>query len=174
MHTLPPELDPRYIATRTDGNSTVFFSINSPLSNHHPAKMIIEGKEYSCNEQFYFSKRAEVMGDEVAQGRVMKQTNPREMLKEGRRAINHNPELDMEKAEYSIMAWGVREKFTQNEHLKDFLLDTHLTSIGESSKSNTRWGTGLHLHDKDCFDTNRWSSNLLGEILVNQRELFLN
>jgi hypothetical protein len=174
LDKLPKELDPRYIATRTDGKATVFFSINSPLSNHHPAKMNVEGIDYSCNEQYYFAKRAEAMGDEVIQDRVMNQSSPREMLKHGRKAVNHKPELDIEKEEYKIMARGVKEQFSQNAQLKSFLLDTAGTSIGESSKSNTRWGTGLHLHHKDCFDTNRWATNLLGEILVLQRELFIN
>jgi hypothetical protein len=174
LHTLPKDLDPRYLATRTEGDTTIFFSINSPLSNHHPAQMSVDNVTYSCNEQFYFAKRAELMGDEEIQEKVMLQKNPREMLKYGRRAKNHHPELDLEKAEESIMARGIKEKFTQNEHLKTFLLETGQNFLGESSKANARWGTGLHLHHKDCFNRNRWAKNTLGELLKKQRDSFHN
>jgi hypothetical protein len=172
LHKLPADLDPRYIATRMEGETTIFFSINSPLSNHHPAKMTVDNVTYSCNEQFYFAKRAELLGDEDIQAKVMRQTNPREMLKYGRKAKNINLVVNMDREEERIMARGIREKFSQNNDLKTFLLDTNKNSIGESSKANPRWGTGFHLHQKDCFNTNKWKTNLLGELLVKQRDLF--
>ena len=95
---LPKDLDPRLIATKTDENVTIFFSINSPLSNHHLASMIVDKVTYSCNEQFYFAKRAEVMGDEVIQDRVMREDNPREMLKHGRKA-KQTTDVDLEREE---------------------------------------------------------------------------
>ena len=115
------------------------------------------------------------MGDDVIQDKVMRQTNPREMLKHGRRAtnFNHIPDNDLEREEERIMARGIRKKFTQNKDMRAFLMDT-APRIGESSKTNPRWGTGLHLHHKDCFNTNKWAKNLLGDLLVNQRTLFMN
>jgi ribA/ribD-fused uncharacterized protein len=173
MDKLPKDLDPRLLATRTEDDKTIFFSINSPLSNHHPAKMVVQGVHYHCNEQFYFGKRAELMGDDTIHERVMNLTNPREILKEGRKAQNHTNIKDLEKMEKEVMTWGIREKFQQNQELKDFLMQSG-QYIGESTSSSTRWGTGLHLHDAHAFDRNRWKSNLLGEILAEQRDLFLN
>ena len=175
MDKLPKELDPRLLATRTEGDTTIFFSINSPLSNHHPAKMTVENTQYLCNEQFYFGKRAELMGDDAVHGRVMSATNPRDMLKHGRKAHNFKniPAADLENMEKDVMTWGVREKFIQNPPLKDFLMGVE-ENIGESTKSSHRWGTGMHLHDRHAFNRNRWKSNLLGEIIMDQRNLFRN
>jgi hypothetical protein len=171
MDTLPGDLDPRYLATKTEGHCTIFFSINSPLSNHHPAKMIVENKKYLCNEQFYFAKRAEIMGDQTIQNRVMELDNPRDMLREGRKAKNLN-DVNLEQEEIRIMKWGIREKFSQNQKLKDFLMETTGNKIGESSKASRRWGTGFHLSHKNAFNQNLWATNTLGEMLEEQRELF--
>jgi hypothetical protein len=172
LDRLPQDLDPRYLATRTDGNSTIFFSINSPLSNHHPAKMVIDNATYSCNEQWYFAKRAEVMGDDHIHNKVMSEKNPREMLKHGRRAHNHTG-VNIEQEEIKIMTRGVKEKFSQHPSLKAFLMATKQTRIGESCK-NSRWGTGLHLFHKDAFNQNLWctTGNKMGDILQEQRDLF--
>jgi hypothetical protein len=174
LDKLPPELDPVLLATRTENNVTIFFSINSPLSNHHPANMKVDNVSYSCSEQFYFAKRAAFLGDDNIHHKVMRQVNPREMLRHGRKArnINHVEDADLEKEEIAIMKRGVKEKFSQNLPLKDFLLATQKNRIGESSKTNHYWGTGLHLHHKDAMDTNRWKLNHLGAILEEPRDSF--
>jgi hypothetical protein len=174
LDKLPTDLDPRYLATRSEGDVTIFFSINSPLSNHHPAKMNVEGVDYTCNEQFYFAQRAQAMGDDEVHNKVMQCTCPREMLRHGRKAKLHTTkqDLNLEKTEMEIMTRGVKEKFTQNPALKAFLMATQQNFIGESSKANSRWGTGLHLHHKQAFDRNIWAKNCLGELLKSQRDLF--
>ena len=174
LDRLPKELDPRLIATRTEGNTTIFFSINSPLSNHHPAKMTIDNKQFSCNEQYYFARRAELLGDESVQNKVMETDNPREMLRQGRRARNINNVKNVEALELAIMTRGVKEKFSQNKNLRDFLMATNQNAIGESTKASHYWGTGLALYDKKAFDRNLWKFNNLGEILMKQRDLFNN
>ena len=158
---------------RTEGDVTIFFTCNSPLSNHYPIKMTVDNKCFTSNEQFYFYKRAEVMGDETIQDRVMKTHDPREVLRHGRKARNYNA-INEEEEEIKIMKRGVKEKFSQNQALKDFLMATAQNYIGEASKSNTRWGTGLHLHHRNAFKRDHWAprGNQLGEILMAQRELF--
>ena len=170
LEKLPADLDPQYLATRSEGDVTVFFSMNSPLSNHHPAKMTVEGVKYCCNEQYYFANRARAMGDDEIHCKVMRADNPRVMLREGRKARLHT-EINLEKTELEIMTRGVKEKFTQNPFLKAFLMDTK-QYIGEASKSNRHWGVGIHLHHKNVFKRDLWASNNLGEILQNQKDLF--
>ena len=171
LDKLPKELDPRYLATRTEGDRTVFFSVNSPLSNHHPAKMTVDNVNYLCNEQYYFAQRAMAMGDDSVHCKVMKVKTPREMLREGRKARQHT-DINLEKVELDIMTRGVREKFTQNPDLKAFLMATNQNFIGEASKSNPHWGTGLHLHHKNTFNKDLWATNHLGQILMRQRGRF--
>jgi ribA/ribD-fused uncharacterized protein len=99
--------------------------------------------------------------------------NPREMLRHGRRARNLNNVKDVPAMELSVMTQGVKEKFSQNKDLRDFLMSTNENAIGESCKGS-RWGTGLAMHDKRAFDRNLWKDNDLGEILMRQRSLFQN
>ncbi len=49
LDKLPSELDPKHIATRTDGKVTAFFSSASPLSNFHPAKITNDNGTVSDN-----------------------------------------------------------------------------------------------------------------------------
>jgi hypothetical protein len=174
LDQLPDDLDPRLIATKTDGPTTIFFGQNSPLSNHHPSPMVVDSKEYSCNEQYYFGKRAEVLGDDSIHCKVMGATDPKAMLRHGRKAQNKNglTEAKIEEAEIQIMKRGAREKFGQNPALKEFLISTGQTRIGESSPSNKRWGTGYYLGHKDSFNTNLWHTNLLGDILQELRNSY--
>ena len=173
LDKLPEDLDPRYLATRSEGDVTIFFGNNSPLSNHHPANFTVLDQLYTCSEQFYFASRATLLGDEQAHGRVMDASDPRDMLKHGRRARNLNDVTlaDIEKEELVFMKQAIKEKFSQNPPLRAFLMATK-HRIGEGSKSNPHWGTGLHLHHKNAFNTNYWATNHLGAILEQQKELF--
>jgi hypothetical protein len=176
MKDLPEALDPRMIATRTQGDTTIFFGQNSPLSNHHSSPMVVENVGYACNEQFYFARRSQVLGDDIAHSRVMRADNPKEMLREGRKARNlaNLTDGDIEVAEKYIMTHGIREKFKQNPDLKDFLCNIKSSRIGESSPSNKRWGTGFYLAHKNAFKTDLWAENKLGEIILAQRNAYLN
>jgi hypothetical protein len=113
-----------------------------------------------------------MMGDQTIQARVMELDNPRDMLREGRKAKNLNNVKNLEIEEVRIMKWGIREKFSQNKKLKDFLMATNGNKIGESTKASRRWGTGFHMNDRKAFNQNLWASNILGELLEQQRELF--
>jgi hypothetical protein len=173
LHELPDDLDPRLIATKTQGNTTIFFGQNSPLSNHHPSPMIVDNIDYRCNEQYYFAMRAQQMGDDRIHYRVMAALDPKVMLREGRKAENKLG-IKVEDAEKKIMTRGVREKFDQNPALREFLLGTANTRIGESAASNKKWGTGFHLGHKDAFNTDLWADNMLGETIQEQRDRYNN
>lgn len=78
---------------------------------------------------------------------------------------SYQPEVWIERAkEYILQA--TRAKFDQNEHLADFLIETHPMQIGEASKNNI-WGIGLTLDATDAFDPSKWNlqGNLLGRTL---------
>ena len=171
LHTLPDDINIQPLYTKCEDGVTFFYRHRSPLSNHYLAKFTLEGVEYNCSEQYYFAQRAEDMGDDVIHGKVMAMTNPKEMLRHGRKAQNKKS-INVEEAEVKIMKRGVRETFDQNPALKDFLMSTNKTKIGESSPSNKKWGTGFYIGHKDCFNTNLWAENLLGEIIEQQRDLY--
>ena len=168
LHTLPPELNPAKAATQTIGDVTIFFTSQSPLSNHYMgAPFDIHGKKYSCTEQFYFSSKADAYGDNDAYKAVMKASNPAKMLQEGRKATNHTG-IEWEKLRYGKMLEGNLAKYNQNPEAREALRSTGTTKLGEASanKQSAFWNTGYSLFHKDRGNSNLWSGdNKMGEIL---------
>ena len=65
---------------------------------------------------------------------------------------------------------GVRQKFLQNQHLLDELLQTGNKTLVESSYDDV-WGTGIPLSNRNCLVKEQWKSfRILGRILMNIRE----
>lgn len=62
---------------------------------------------------------------------------------------------------------GLREKFSQNSVLKDYLCHTHPLVLGEASKNPT-WGLGMDLKDEEVLNQTKWipGGNLLGRCLM--------
>jgi ribA/ribD-fused uncharacterized protein len=64
----------------------------------------------------------------------------------------------------------ITEKFTQNENLKQFLLQTEDRLIGEASKDRF-WGTGEPLYSENVLNTTHWhGENHLGHLLMQLRD----
>ena len=62
---------------------------------------------------------------------------------------------------------GIKQKFEQNPHLKEVLMDTGNKTLVESCLDNV-WGTGKTLSDPDCL---KWRSiGILGRILMKVRD----
>ena len=65
---------------------------------------------------------------------------------------------------------GVKQKFLQNQHLLDELLQTGNKTLVESSYDDV-WGTGIPLSNRNCLVKEQWKSfGILGRILMNIRE----
>jgi hypothetical protein len=131
------------------------------------APMTIGEKQYCCNEQYYFSQKATKYGDDQAFRDIMKSEDPAEMMRIGRRAVNHN-KIDWKEFEVPVMTKANVEKFKQNEHVRAVLRATGTTTLGEASNNSSSgkfWGTGLPMSHKDRADTNKWQGNKMGEIL---------
>ena len=65
---------------------------------------------------------------------------------------------------------GVKQKFLQNQHLLDDLLQTGNKILVESSYDDV-WGTGIPLSNRNCLVKEHWKSfGILGRIQMNIRE----
>lgn len=67
---------------------------------------------------------------------------------------------------------GLKAKFEQNSHLKDFLMATGDRTIVEGSPGDTFWGAGLSIFDPRIWKTNTWmgtSENHMGKLLQETR-----
>ena len=67
------------------------------------------------------------------------------------------------------------EKFSQNEHLKQFLLNTGNKELVEGNPKDTHWACGLSIDDKNIWNKEKWTGeNQLGKILGKIRSAFQN
>ena len=65
---------------------------------------------------------------------------------------------------------GIRQKFMQNLHLRNYLLDTGTKTLVEASYDNVL-GTGKPLGSEDSLNPTKWkSTGILGRILMKIRD----
>ncbi|MBC7655301.1 MAG: DUF1768 domain-containing protein [Oligoflexus sp.] len=83
----------------------------------------------------------------------------------GRGVQNYNDDVWTQKRE-KIVLFGARLKFSQNEDLKQVLLNTGDTYMVEASRFDPIWSCGLTEYDAKKTDPTKWPGlNLLGKVL---------
>jgi ribA/ribD-fused uncharacterized protein len=83
----------------------------------------------------------------------------------GREVKNYDDAVWSEKRA-KVVLFGARLKFTQNEDLKQILLNTGDTLMCEASKYDKVWGCGLSEYDAKRTPPEKWPGlNLLGHVL---------
>jgi ribA/ribD-fused uncharacterized protein len=148
---------------------TFFYKTANPFSQWHKSKFIVDGMEFNCAEQYMMYKKAMLFNDTQRAELIMKKKDPREQKALGREV---NIDIDVWNRErFDIVYQGNYAKFTQNENLKKYLLDTAGTTLVEASPTDTVWGIGMSEEDPDRLDRSKWKgTNLLGEVLTKLRE----
>lgn len=168
LHQLPHILDPRYIATQKKDHMVLYWNINSPLSNHHPCSMTVNNTAYNCVEQCFFHTQAIQAGDHRIAQEIMDTSDPVHQ-KRAAKAITPNPEWQAMSVD--VMKEAVLAKFTQNKHLKDFLIETGELDIVEASEYDKFWGVGLPMTSPLIGNRAKWNGkNTMGQILSDVRE----
>lgn len=130
VKNLPYELQPESIYTPKSNKAVVFFTKNSPLSNHHHASFTLNGKVFSFVEQYLALSKANMAYNATLAERAMNTTDPadhKNILNSLRREVQ---EQWAEQAPEIILP-AIRAKFSQNERLKNFLIETHPLAIGD-------------------------------------------
>lgn len=170
VRKLPPDLQPEVIYTPRSESSVVFFTKQSPLSNHHTSNFKIDGTSYTCVEQYLAYHRATLQGNEDLAKQAFQSNNPADHKVILNKLKREDPKIWQQNAE-RIAYTAVREKFLQNRHLADFLIATYPLAIGEASRDKF-WGVGLTLENKEVLDPAKWAKdgNLLGRILTAVRQ----
>lgn len=170
LHLLPKELSPHAVYSPRSESALVFFTRNSPFSNHFPSDFDLEGLSFSCVEQFLAVQRAFLSRDKPLARRAMEQKDPAEHKLILNKLRNDKLE-EWRRNAPELISKALKAKFTQNSLLKDLLLSTYPLQIGEASK-DTFWGVGLTLENQSVLDTDKWApeGNLLGRTLMAIRE----
>ena len=168
---LPVDLRPENVSTPQKEGITSFFTKHSPLSNHHHATQKIDGETYNCNEQYYMQQKALTFADQATATQVMQETDPR-IQKNLCKKFDKLDQKAWNEKRVNTMTIGLLAKFTQNAHLKAFLLKTGTTSIQECNRSDKFWGIGLSLGNPNIWKRNFWAGNAknqLGILLMDLR-----
>jgi ribA/ribD-fused uncharacterized protein len=139
------------------------------LSQWYKAPMMLQGLRFACCEQFMMAGKAKLFGDDDAFAEIMETDNPRRHKEIGRKVQNFSIET-WDRHAQEIVTIGNYAKFTQNDRLKDLLLnETGRMCIAEAT-SDSVWGIGLHRDDPAIGDRKQWKGrNLLGKCLMEVR-----
>ena len=173
LHTLPTELEPFDVTSKLDNNTVVVFGELNPFSNFHEAKFYCEGEEFHCSEQYIQWKKASYFKDRIIERRILNCSDALSCKETARDIKSFNKEEWDSNAE-ELCYEGIKQKFEQNPHLKEVLLDTGNKTLVEACRDSV-WGTGKTLTDPDCLTTTEWQGGvgILGNILMKVRDTSL-
>ena len=143
LHSLPDKLDPKLVGTVDKNNFLAFFGQYCPLSNFYEAPFLADGFKYRHVEQFLFCKKAEFAKDDSSKQKILAASTPAECKRIGKHL--KVVQTDWSKEEILVMKKGLREKFTQNAALKQFLIATGEKTLLEASPKDRFWGIGMGL-----------------------------
>jgi len=153
-------------------NLVLFYSENKEngnYSNFAPFPIVIDGKRFSCNEQYIMFSKALLFGDIETARLIMASHNPVQIKKLGRLVKNFDEK--MWHAEINRIADNCNvAKFTSYPKLKEMLLATGDAIIAEASPYDRIWGIGVDTEVGK--DRSKWrGTNILGESLMRVRKV---
>ena len=141
-----------------------------PFSQWHSSLFEIDGVRYNCAEQYMMREKARLFKDVSAEKEIMHATSPRDQKAWGQRVQGFQEET-WNKVAKKIVFKGNVAKFTQNEELKQTLLDTGDKTLVEASPHDKIWGIGLGEDDPRAKNRSQWrGKNWLGEVLMDVRK----
>lgn len=130
----------------------------------------VDGIEYKTAEHWMMAKKARLFNDETIFQRIIDVKSPAEAKKFGREVQNYNDEIWL-KNRYEIVKEGNLHKFSQDQDLKEFLLNTKERILVEASPVDAIWGIGMASDHQDINNPKKWRGlNLLGFVLMEVRD----
>jgi len=142
----------------------------SCFSQWWPATFSKDEIEYKSAEHFMMAEKAILFGDEEIRKQIINCESPKKAKSLGRKVKNFD-HSKWEENKYQIVKIANELKFTQNEALKTFLIQTENKTIVEASPVDPIWGIGLAEDNPDINNPNLWKGeNLLGFILMEIRD----
>lgn len=101
---------------------------------------------------------------------ILSCSNPSKIKALGQKVRNFD-EIVWSKAKYAIVLNGNYQKFSQNPHLKKFLLQTNDKILVEASPYDAIWGIKMDESDAGAHNPLKWrGQNLLGFALMEVRD----
>lgn len=136
------------------------------FSQWYPSIFVIDGVTYTSAEQYMMQQKALLFGDTETAEKIMAEHDQYKQKMLGREVKNFNDTI-WKKNCFSIVYKGNLAKFTQNEDIKQFLIETGDRIIVEASSEDFIWGIGEDERNLGIEDVANWSgTNLLGFALM--------
>ena len=142
----------------------------SCLSQWYECRSTVEGVVYHTAEQYMMSQKALLFGDEDIYQKIMNAGDPGAYKALGRMISGFDEEL-WKSRRTDIVINGNMAKFSQNDDLREFLLNTGSRVLVEASPYDRIWGIGMAKNSADIEDPFCWKgTNLLGYCLMEVRD----
>lgn len=122
---------------------------------------------FKSSEQYFMWQKAIFFKDYDTADEILKAETPKEAKALGRKVRNYD-DGEWDKVRKDAMFKAVMAKFSQNQDLRDCLLDERLMDkhFVEGSPYDKIWGVGISWDDPKIADEKNWKGqNLLGKTL---------
>ena len=144
------------------------------LGQWEPCRFTVDGIEYHTAEQFMMAQKAVLFGDKEVRAEIMAAGHPKQFKDLGQKVKGFVQEI-WDKNRCDIVIRGNIAKFSQNEDLKAFLLNTGERVLVEASPFDKIWGIGMKEGDPRCENPALWNgTNFLGFCLMEVRDILRN
>lgn len=143
----------------------------SCFSQWWDCKFTVDDVEYHTAEQYMMAQKAILFGDKAVHAEIMAAGHPKQFKALGRKISGFNQDV-WDKNCCDIVVRGNVAKFSQNEDLKAFLLNTNQRVLVESSPYDRIWGIGMGADDPKAENPALWNgTNFLGFCLMEVRDI---
>jgi ribA/ribD-fused uncharacterized protein len=127
-----------------DENMILFSGKENIYSQFYKCNFTIGTDTFNCCEQWMMYSKAIFFLDEETEDKILKSSDPKEIKKLGRQVKNFDDDKwDLIKEK--VIFKGNIEKFSQNEELKEKLLNSGNKLIVEASSWDSIYGSGFNV-----------------------------
>ncbi|WP_050465742.1 NADAR family protein [Herbaspirillum autotrophicum] len=140
------------------------------FSQWFESAFIVDDIRYRTAEHYMMAEKARLFEDSSAWQRILDATKPAAVKAIGREIQGFDEPLWLAHR-WSIVVAGNYQKFSQDQHLREFLLSTGEQILVEASPVDNIWGVGLAADDPAIAHPDTWKGlNLLGFALMEVRQ----
>jgi len=144
--------------------------IKTCMSQWWPSEFVENQVVYKTAEHYMMAQKAKLFNDLDIFEKIISKTLPKDVKDLGRQIKNFDAVI-WDENKCQIVKQGNYLKFSQNELLKHFLIQTKNKILVEASPADAIWGIGLAEDDSKSKNPNEWrGENLLGFALMEVRD----
>ena len=125
---------------------------------------------FNCMEKYMMYNKALLFDDKKIAEEILNNNQPKAIKELGRKVSNFKDEI-WDKVKYTIILKGNYYKFSQNNDLRNFLLNTKNKVLVEASPYDKVWGIKMKYDNENIENPFFWQGeNLLGFALMEVRD----